>query len=114
MYRDDSLTLHTDAYQINMIYTYWQQSIDQTPVVFEAYFRKMPFDNGYVIFAGLERIVTILKQLTFSQSDINYLRSLDLYDDAFSLLSFANLKSSVINSTCRSGSPPVTVMPPSL
>jgi len=83
MYRDDSLTLHTDAYQINMIYTYWQQGIDQTPVVFEAYFRKMPFDNGYVIFAGLERIVTILKQLTFSQSDINYLRSLDLYDDAF-------------------------------
>lgn len=83
MYRDDSLTLHTDAYQINMIYTYWQQGIDQTPVVFEAYFRKMPFDNGYVIFAGLERIVTILKQLTFSQSDINYLRSLDLYDDDF-------------------------------
>lgn len=83
MYRDDSLTLHTDAYQINMIYTYWQQGIDQSPVVFEAYFRKMPFDNGYVIFAGLERIVTILKQLTFSQSDINYLRSLDLYDDAF-------------------------------
>ena len=39
MYRDDSLTLHTDAYQINMIYTYWQQGIDQTPVVFEAYFR---------------------------------------------------------------------------
>ncbi|MGO2978839.1 MAG: nicotinate phosphoribosyltransferase, partial [Leuconostoc mesenteroides] len=48
MYSDDSLVLHTDAYQINMIYTYWKQGIDQKPVVFEAYFRKMPFNNGYV------------------------------------------------------------------
>ncbi|MDC2806780.1 nicotinate phosphoribosyltransferase [Leuconostoc suionicum] len=83
MYSDDSLVLHTDAYQINMIYTYWKQGIDQKPVVFEAYFRKMPFNNGYVIFSGLERIVKILNQLKFTDDDINYLQSLDLYDTEF-------------------------------
>lgn len=83
MYSDDSLVLHTDAYQINMIYTYWKQGIDQKPVVFEAYFRKMPFNNGYVIFSGLERIVKILNQLKFSDDDIDYLQSLDLYDTEF-------------------------------
>ncbi|BAX73246.1 nicotinate phosphoribosyltransferase [Leuconostoc mesenteroides] len=83
MYSDDSLVLHTDAYQINMIYTYWKQRIDQKPVVFEAYFRKMPFNNGYVIFSGLERIVKILNQLKFTDDDIDYLQSLDLYDTEF-------------------------------
>lgn len=83
MYSDDSLVLHTDVYQINMIYTYWKQGIDQKPVVFEAYFRKMPFNNGYVIFSGLERIVKILNQLKFTDDDIDYLQSLDLYDTEF-------------------------------
>lgn len=83
MYSDDSLVLHTDAYQINMIYTYWKQGIDQKPVTFEAYFRKMPFNNGYVIFSGLERIVKILNQLKFTDDDIDYLQSLDLYDTEF-------------------------------
>lgn len=83
LYPDDSFTLHTDLYQINMIYTYWQTGIDSEQVVFEAYFRHMPFGNGYVIFAGLAHIIDYLDDLKFSQSDIAYLRSLNLYDDAF-------------------------------
>lgn len=83
VYPDDSLTLHTDLYQINMIYTYWQTGIDQQPVVFEAYFRNKPFNNGYVIFAGLEHTITYLKKIKFSASDLDYLRSLNLYTAAF-------------------------------
>ncbi|MBD9366817.1 nicotinate phosphoribosyltransferase [Leuconostoc mesenteroides] len=98
MYSDDSLVLHTDAYQINMIYTYWKQGIDQKPVVFEAYFRKMPFNNGYVIFSGLERIVKILNQLKFTDDDIDYLQSLDLYDTEF----LTYLKSWHLTATIRS------------
>ncbi|MBZ6007961.1 nicotinate phosphoribosyltransferase [Leuconostoc gelidum subsp. aenigmaticum] len=82
-YPDDSFTLHTDLYQINMIYTYWQAGIDQKPVVFEAYFRDMPFNNGYVIFAGLAHIVQYLDDLHFSDSDIAYLQSLNLYHEDF-------------------------------
>lgn len=83
VYPDDSLTLHTDLYQINMIYTYWQTGIDQQLVVFEAYFRNKPFNNGYVIFAGLEHTITYLKKIKFSASDLDYLRSLNLYTAAF-------------------------------
>lgn len=53
-YPDDSYALHTDEYQINMIQTYWLKGIDQRKAVFELYFRKIPFQNGYAIFAGLE------------------------------------------------------------
>ncbi len=83
IYPDDSLTLHTDLYQINMIYTYWQAGIAQQPVVFEAYFRNRPFNNGYVLFAGLAHAVNYLENLTFTTSDIAYLRSLSLYPEAF-------------------------------
>lgn len=83
IYPDDSLTLHTDLYQINMIYTYWQAGIDQQPVVFEAYFRHEPFNNGYVLFAGLAHASAFLDKLKFSTSDIDYLRSLALYPEAF-------------------------------
>ena len=39
MYPDDSLTLHTDLYQINMMQVYFDQGIHNKKAVFEVYFR---------------------------------------------------------------------------
>ena len=66
MYPDDSLTLHTDLYQINMMQVYFDQGIHNKKAVFEVYFRQQPFKNGYAVFAGLERIVNYLEGLSFS------------------------------------------------
>ena len=52
MYPDDSLTLHTDLYQINMMQVYFDQGIHNKHAVFEVYFRQQPFKNGYAVFAG--------------------------------------------------------------
>ena len=62
---DDSLVLHTDYYILNMMYTYWKKGINKRRAVFEAYFRKNPFNNGYSIFAGLEQAVNYLQNLHF-------------------------------------------------
>ena len=43
----------------------------------------MPFDNGYVIFAGLERLVKYLEELTFSESDLAYLSEVEHYPADF-------------------------------
>ncbi|MDN4494937.1 nicotinate phosphoribosyltransferase [Ureibacillus aquaedulcis] len=72
-YADDSLTLHTDLYQINMAESYWADGVHNRKAVFELYFRKLPFGNGYAVFAGLERILQYLKNFRFSKSDIAYL-----------------------------------------
>ncbi len=82
-YPDDSLMLHTDLYEINMLKTYWEKGIDQKQAVFEVYFRKNPFQNGYAIFAGLERVINYLDQFRFSKSDIEYLAELGLYSPEF-------------------------------
>ena len=82
-YPDDSLTLHTDLYQINMMQTYWELGRADLHAVFECYFREMPFNHGYAVFAGLDRLVNYLENLTFSDSDIAYLRGLEVYPEGF-------------------------------
>ncbi|MCM3699051.1 nicotinate phosphoribosyltransferase [Paenibacillus macerans] len=67
------LALHTDKYQINMIYAHWVNGTHERKTVFEAYFRKLPFGNGYAVFAGLERIVEYIRNLRFTEQDLNYL-----------------------------------------
>lgn len=67
------LTLHTDKYQINMMYGHWKNGTQNKQRVFEAFFRKLPFGNGFGVFAGLERIVGYINSLHFSDSDIEYL-----------------------------------------
>lgn len=82
-YPDDSIALHTDAYQLTMMQTYWQKGIAIRHVVFEAFFRKMPFGNGYAVFAGLSHIIRYLNALHFSDSDIEYLKSTQQFDPEF-------------------------------
>jgi len=80
-YQDDSYALHTDLYQINMVETYWADGIHNKKTIFELYFRKLPFANGFGIFAGLEKIVDYLKNFAFTDSDIEYLRDFGYQTD---------------------------------
>lgn len=82
-YPDDSLALHTDAYQLSMMQTYFMKGIHERKAVYEMYFRKMPFQNGYAVFAGLERVINFLSGLHFSQSDLDYLRSTGEFNEDF-------------------------------
>ncbi|TDG76939.1 hypothetical protein C5L31_001530 [Secundilactobacillus malefermentans] len=82
-YLDDSITLHTDAYELSMIQTYFKEGIQDKQAVFEVFFRKMPFENGYAVFAGLEHIVQYIENLKFSKSDIDYLASTGNYPADF-------------------------------
>lgn len=85
-FEDDSLMLHTDLYQINMAETYWEDGISERNSVFEVYFRKLPFDNGYAVFAGLERIIHYLENLRFTETDIAYLRKQGFKEDFLNYL----------------------------
>jgi nicotinate phosphoribosyltransferase len=80
----ENLTLHTDKYQINMMYAHWLNGTHNKIRVFEAFFRKNPFGGGYAVFAGLERIMQYIENLRFEESDIDYLREQEEgYDEAF-------------------------------
>lgn len=83
LYPDDSYALHTDAYELSMMQTYWRKGLAHRRAVFESFFRKMPFKNGYAIYAGLDHIIRYLKNLHFSKSDIDYLKTTGQFDPDF-------------------------------
>lgn len=97
-YPDDSLMLHTDFYEINMMYSYWKKGIHKRHAVFEGYFRKIPFENGYAIFAGLERMVRYLQGFRFSETDLDYLREQTNFPEEY----LAYLKDMKFECTIRS------------
>lgn len=82
-FADDSIALHTDLYQINMAQTYWEDNIHNKKAVFEVFFRKLPFGNGYGIFAGLERVIEYIENFRFTNSDLQYLKNELNYEEGF-------------------------------
>ncbi|MFD0959316.1 nicotinate phosphoribosyltransferase [Paenibacillus chungangensis] len=80
----DNLTLHTDKYQINMMYAHWKQGTGDHRSVFDVYFRKLPFGNGFAVCAGLERVVRYIQGLSFGEEELVFLAEQEeAYDPAF-------------------------------
>ena len=65
--------LHTDKYQINMMYAHWVHGTHNDRAVFDLYFRKPPFGGGFAVCAGLERVVRYVRELRFGDEEIAYL-----------------------------------------
>ncbi|MCU5746193.1 nicotinate phosphoribosyltransferase [Staphylococcus sp. SQ8-PEA] len=85
-FKDDTLTLHNDLYQINMAETYWNDGIHERNAVFDLYFRKMPFDSGYAVFNGLTRVIDFIQNFHFSEEDLKYLKKIGYKDDFLNYL----------------------------
>lgn len=81
--RQESLILLTDLYELTMMAAYYDVGIQDTPAVFEYVFRKLPTNFGYCIFAGLDPLLDDLERLHFSESDLQYLRSLGIFSEGF-------------------------------
>lgn len=77
-----NLTMMTDLYELTMMQGYFKNPTDQI-VVFDAFYRDNPCDGGYAICAGLEQVVEFIRDLHFSPDDIDYLRSLGIFEDDF-------------------------------
>ncbi len=79
---DRNLTLLTDLYELTMMQGYFKSGRNQR-VVFDAFYRTNPCGGGYAIAAGLEQVIEYIKNLRFSAEDIDYLRTLGIFDEDF-------------------------------
>ena len=77
-----NLTLLTDLYELTMMQGYFKTGNNRT-VIFDAFHRKNPCDGGYSIACGLDQVIDYIKNLHFEKEDIDYLRSLNLFDEDF-------------------------------
>jgi nicotinate phosphoribosyltransferase len=78
-----SLTMLTDFYEITMANGYFQNGLKDKQVYFDMFFRKVPDNGGFAIMAGVEQLIQYLKNLKFSNEDIDYLRGKDLFSEEF-------------------------------
>ncbi len=74
--------LITDFYELNMMQGYFLNNHNPR-VVFDVFYRTNPFQGGYTIFTGLEEAIDQIAEFSFSAEDIEYLRSLNSFDEKF-------------------------------
>ena len=78
-----NLTLLTDLYELTMMQGYFKNKGQNETVIFDAFYRNNPCGSGYSIAAGLEQVIEYVKNLHFSAEDIDYLKSLNIFDRDF-------------------------------
>ena len=78
-----NITMMMDLYELTMANGYFLQEDVKKRVAFDVFYRKNPDGGGFSIFAGLEQIIEYLEDMHFSPEDIEYLRSLNLFDERF-------------------------------
>ena len=77
-----NLTLLTDLYELTMMQGYFKTGNNRT-VIFDAFHRNNPCGGGYAIACGLDQVIDYIKNLHFTDDDIAYLSSLNLFDNDF-------------------------------
>lgn len=77
-----NLTLLTDLYELTMMQGYLRNPVQET-VIFDVFYRNNPCGNGFAIAAGLDQMIDYIKNLRFEKDDLDYLRSLEIFDDEF-------------------------------
>lgn len=72
-----------DFYELTMANGYFVKGMADCITYFDIFFREIPDGGGFAIAAGLEQIIDYVKNLHFTEDDIEYLRGRDCFDERF-------------------------------
>lgn len=78
-----NLTMMMDLYELTMANGYLNDQDKDTRVAFDVFYRRNPDNGGFAIFAGLEQVMEYIENLHFDEQDIEYFRSLHIFNEAF-------------------------------
>jgi nicotinate phosphoribosyltransferase len=77
-----NLSLLTDFYELTMMQGYFL-ACPEDEGVFEMFFRRQPFEGGYTVFAGLGSFLEALDNMRFTEEELRYLESLNIFKKEF-------------------------------
>jgi nicotinate phosphoribosyltransferase len=89
---------YTDRYQLTMAQAYFLKGQKNHSAIFDYFFRKLPFNGGYAIFAGLDDLLGILENFHFDKADIEFLTSQGFHPDFLSYLKTFQFKGNIYSS----------------
>ena len=76
-------TLLCDFYELTMANGYFELGKAEEIAYFDVFFRKVPDGGGFAIAAGLEQVIEYIKTLKFTEQDIEFLRSKNIFSEKF-------------------------------
>lgn len=82
----ENKSLLTDLYQLTMMQAYFDDGRENDPVSFDYFFRKLPFNGSFVVFAGLDELLNELAKLKFNKAELNFLSKLGFKDEFLNYL----------------------------
>lgn len=77
---------YTDHYQLTMAQAYFLKGQKGNRAVFDYFFRKLPFEGVYAIFAGLDDLLNTLQELRFDKKDLDFLKEKGFHTEFIRLL----------------------------
>ncbi|MBR5136470.1 MAG: nicotinate phosphoribosyltransferase [Clostridia bacterium] len=78
-----NLTLLTDFYELTMANGYLEQGQAEKIAYFDMFFRRVPDGGGLAIMCGVDQLIEYLQELTFTDEDIAYLESKEIFSPEF-------------------------------
>ncbi|WP_025724906.1 nicotinate phosphoribosyltransferase [Acholeplasma granularum] len=78
-----NLALLTDFYELTMSNAYFNDNRHNQIAVFDVFFRSIPDEGGYAIFAGLESIIDYIENLKFDKETIKFLKEKKIFNEGF-------------------------------
>ena len=79
----NNLTMLTDFYEITMANGFFVAGQGEKTVYFDMFFRTIPDDGGLAIMAGVEQVIHYIKNLSFTEEDLSFLREKKMFDERF-------------------------------
>ena len=80
---EQNLTLLTDFYELTMGNGYFLNGFYKKQSYFDVFYRSVPDGGGFAIACGLTDVIDYVKNLHFSEGDIEFLRSKKIFDEKF-------------------------------
>ncbi len=78
----NNISLLVDLYELTMAQSYFVYKKDSR-ATFDLFIRDLPPNRSYLICAGLEDILSYIKNLEFSKEDLKYLKKQKLFSNEF-------------------------------
>ena len=82
-YNKINLTMLTDFYELTMAGGYFENGMKDIIATFDMFYRRNPDKGGFAIMAGLEQTIEYMKNLSFTDEDIAFLRTKKIFSEEF-------------------------------
>ncbi len=77
------LSMLMDLYEMTMANGILTSDMRDTVTYFDMFYRRVPDNGGFAIMAGIEQLIEYFNNLKFTDDDIEYLKSLNLFSEEF-------------------------------